>query len=827
MAFVVYSRPISLGGIPGFRVKPGEGGRPHRRVDGETDVNIIRLGATCCICIALGALAGTVCAAELPDGFRLEPVVTGLNQPSGVAVAPDGRILITERATGNLLQIRGGELVPAPLCHVSVESTGEAGLLGVAVHPDFVGNGWIYLYYTDSTSGSNRVTRYTVGGDSCGEPLVLLDLGSGGSFLRNGGGIAFGPDEKLYVATGDMEVPGDGQVPSVLQAKILRLEDDGSVPDDNPTPGSPVYALGVRDGRGLAFHPAGQVYAMDAGAVSDLSHDELNAVPFGGNLGWDSYSGSSGGVLDDPLVSWSSGELIGPAGLVLYAAEAFPVLDAEGTDVLLNAFDDDHDRFGKDGLPGLARIDDNGQAVCVGGVNHGLVCPDPGNPSWCGARDTDTDGTADEIVFCLAEDEPGEYCPGGSPYGDDACGAEGTDEPDESFLHSLFLPSRDGNTVMRAVTDPSDPAALNVVETFLDSSAWPDCPTDWSGAAGGEDGWLYLVAANGGAAGAGGLYRVTHEQQPGPREVSAPGSPFPLTVSKGAIDGEVVLHWEDLRTDAMQPRDDGVKPTTPEREYTVWRGDMGSWSSHSPVSGLDATPGAEINGALRGATFAAADGSYFLVSGRGDNLEGSLGQSSGDVERIGYPKTDICESIGYHVPSPPEEVDWLCGVDFTLVDENGDERSLYDFRGRPVLLDFSAVWCGPCNTEADEIEQFLQVPYEDLGAVIITVLIDDAISSADSPTDRPATGDCIRWGDRVGTDDDHTFSCLPESYPRSAWPLYTTSYVPTNIVLDTGLRVVYNDAGWAPGMPPGSLGPKDYIKEAFDLLLANSHTCLK
>ena len=263
-------------------------------------MNIIRTGALCCICVALGALAGAAVAAELPDGFRLEPIVTGLTQPSDVAVAPDGTILITERTTGNLLQIKKGVLDPAPLCHVAVETTGEAGLLGVAVHPDFVRNGWVYLYYTDVTSGSNRVTRYTVQGGACGEPLTLLDLGSGGAFLRNGGGIDFGPDEKLYVATGDMQVPGDGQVPTVPQAKILRLEDDGTVPEDNPTPGSLVYAIGVRDGRGVAFHPTGQVYAADAGAVSDLSHDELNAVPFGGNLGWDSASGDSGGLFDDP-----------------------------------------------------------------------------------------------------------------------------------------------------------------------------------------------------------------------------------------------------------------------------------------------------------------------------------------------------------------------------------------------------------------------------------------------------------------------------------------------------------------------------------------------
>jgi hypothetical protein len=801
----------------------------HYRAKGGMDVKTIQRGALACTCIVLGVLGGTALAAELPDGFRLEPVVGGLTQPSDVAVAPDGRILITERTTGNLLQIRMGELQPAPLCHVSVETAGEAGLLGVAVHPDFESTGWIYLYYTDLVSGSNRVVRFTVQGDSCANPLTLLDLGAGGAFLRNGGGISFGPDEKLYVATGDMEVPGDGQVPDILQAKILRLEPDGSVPEDNPTPGSLVYAIGIRDGRGVAFHPAGQVYMADAGALYDLSHDELNAVPAGGNLGWDDASGNSGGLFDDPLVSWSASpdELVGPAGLALYGAEAFPVFDSDGTSLLLNTVDDDHDRFGADHLPGVGRLDDNTEAVCVGGVNHGQVCPNPADPTFCGARDIDSDDNLDENVFCLAEDEPAEYCPADVPYGDDACGSDGTDEPDESFLYSLFMPAHDGNSVMRAVVEPGDPAALNVVETFLDSSAWPDCPTEWNGAEGGNDGWLYLVASNGGGAAAGGLYRVVHEQQAGPREVSAPGSHFPLKVARGALPGEVLIHWEDLRTDAMQPRDDGVDPLTPEREYTIWMGNIGEWSSHAPVTGFEATPGAAINGALRSATFDAPDNSYFLISGRGDNLEGSLGESSAGVDRTGYAETELCEVLGWHTPGAPGEVDWLCGRDFTLLDEAGIERSLYDFRGSPIMIDLSAVWCPPCNTEADEIEQFLHQTFKDRGGIILTVIMDDAVGGIDRPDGRPAIGDCIAWGDRAGSENDHTFVCMADTVegnygPQAAWPLYGTGYLPTNVILDSGLRVIYSDSGWYSTGPEDA---RDVIAAKLNMLLPSS--CLK
>ena len=771
-----------------------------------------------CCCLALGAVTFGAQAAELPPGFRLEPIVTGLDSPSDVAPAPDGRLLVTELKSGDLMQVRGGVLNPTPLCHVNVTTTGDAGLLGVVVHPEFVSNGWLYLYYTDAGTGTNRVARFTVQGDDCTGGSPYLELGGSSPYLRNGGGMEFGADGKLYVATGDMEVAGNGQLDN-LQGKILRVEDDLSAADGNPTAGSRIFAHGVRNGADLAVRDDGEIFTLDAGAVSDVSYDEVNQVPFGGNLGWDTHSGGGSATYDNPLISWSSSpdNLIGPAGLAIYGAAAFPVYDKDGVDRLLNNYDDDHDRFGDDGLPGVARSDDNGISYCVGGLNHGAACPTPDSHAFCKSRT----GTAEEIAFCLAEDDANEYCPGGTPYGDDACGADGTDEPDESFLQSLFYVGEGSDKVMRTVVDPADATLHSASETFLDSSYWADCPTDWSGVATGNDGWLYLVAGNGGAAGAGGLYRVTHEMDAGPREVSPAGSHFPLKAVKGPTAGEVVLSWEDLRTDAMQPRDDGVNPAAPAREYTIWQGTIGSYYDHSPVPGLDAIKGIAVNGAMRTETFTPADNSYFLVSGRGDNLEGTLGMASdGVTERPGYATVDLCQTLGYHVPSFPGSTDWLCGEDFTLIDEAGIERDLYEFRGKPIVIDLSAVWCGPCNTEADQMEQVLEQVYGDRAA-IITVLTDDLYYGS-TPDGRPAVGDCIDWGNRGSSVINHTFTCFADSRqgdngPQAARPHYSTGSVPTNVVLDNGLRVIHSDAGW----------PDAGISTKLDLLLSNSNTCLK
>jgi hypothetical protein len=778
-------------------------------------------------------------AAELPQGFRLEPVVGGLTNPWSVAGTPDGRILIAERTTGKLQSTRLGVLLPGALCELSVDASDDGGLLGVAVHPGFRNNGWVYLYYTDLASGNNKVTRYTIQGNTCTSPFdIISNLGAGSLLLNNGGGMGFGPDGKLYVATGDMDVSANAQDPDVMQGKVLRLNDDGTIPGDNPNPASAVYAVGLRDGRGLSVNPDGAVYVTDRGD-SSFVHDELNHVAAGGNLGWDVEDGM-GGIYDEPLAAEIPSVAI--HGVAVYDGTRFPDGASDGSD-------SDHDKWGPDHFAGVARADDNSLGFCIGSAKNGLGCSTDANclPVRVG----------ESTHYCEKRDDAAEYCPAGSPVGDDTCGdagAAGVDEPDESFPLNVFAAS--GGTIQRAVLVPGSSDSLHQWETFMDSVAagYTGCPTGWTDVMSGSDGHLYAVATNGGGAGAGKLYRIVHDDDPRPREVSPAGSYFPLRVDKTALDNRVEVFWEDLRDDAKQPRQNGVLPAPPDREYTVWRGNLGDWDSHTPAAGLGATPGDFVNDAYRrklvGVT--PANSYYFLVSGRGSNLEGTLGYGT-PGERIGYAATDLCPAKGYH-----EFPTWdlhLCGQDFTLVDAHQQVRSLSEFRGQVVFMDFSAFWCAPCYVEAEQLEDLWE-DYEERGVQMLSVVMDEESISNDW-NGRPKSAECRVWEQRnplcidvsppgpannyctaglgpctTSADcpdpKDHTFECWADEITCSgepcsggisqeAWPNFNAhSALPTNVILDTGFQVVFTTAGYSDGQARAYL----------DLIVESEGQCL-
>jgi glucose/arabinose dehydrogenase len=182
-----------------------------------------------------------------------------------------------------------GQLRTRPALTLPVAAVGEGGLLGLALHPDFSRTGWVYLYYTYQTDQLwNRVVRYRLADDQLVEPQVILDRIPGAN-IHDGGRIAFGPDGKLYVTTGDARDPEAAQDLASLAGKILRLEPDGSLPPDNPFPGSPVWTYCHRNPQGLAWTNDGRLYATEHGPTGDLglaAHDEVNLIEQGKNYGW-------------------------------------------------------------------------------------------------------------------------------------------------------------------------------------------------------------------------------------------------------------------------------------------------------------------------------------------------------------------------------------------------------------------------------------------------------------------------------------------------------------------------------------------------------------
>lgn len=223
-------------------------------------------------------------------GLAPQVIAEGLEIPWELAFLPDGDLLVTERP-GRLLRI--GE--DRHVIEISgVVHRGEGGLLGLALHPSFKENGWMYLYLTTESSGrlTNRVERYTLDGTELGERAVIIE-GIPGASNHDGGRLAFGPDGKLYITTGDAGVSSHAQDTKSLAGKILRVDDDGAIPADNPF-GNAVYSYGHRNVQGIAWDDAGVLWATEHGRSGARSgFDELNKVEKGANYGWPAIEGDA------------------------------------------------------------------------------------------------------------------------------------------------------------------------------------------------------------------------------------------------------------------------------------------------------------------------------------------------------------------------------------------------------------------------------------------------------------------------------------------------------------------------------------------------------
>jgi glucose/arabinose dehydrogenase len=261
----------------------------------------------------------------------VDTVASGLEVPWSIGFAPDERIFVSERV-GRIRVIEHGRLRAEPWATLPVAAQGEAGLMGIAIAPDFETSRAVYAVATIEREGAllNRVLRFTDEGGKAGEPVIVLDNIPAAVF-HAGDAIAFGPDGMLYVATGDAREPRTAQDVGSLAGKVLRMTSTGAVPADNPTPGSLVYARGVRNMQGIAWDPStGHAFGTDHGPSGfpnerfRQGRDELNVIPRDGNLGWPTVAGQSRDRrFTPPLADWSSPG-IAPAGLAFYSGPHAP-----------------------------------------------------------------------------------------------------------------------------------------------------------------------------------------------------------------------------------------------------------------------------------------------------------------------------------------------------------------------------------------------------------------------------------------------------------------------------------------------------------------------
>ncbi|MFC9925238.1 PQQ-dependent sugar dehydrogenase [Streptomyces sp. NPDC127190] len=245
----------------------------------------------------------------------LRTVAQGLKTPWGLAVLPDGALLVSSRDDGTITRIDGRTGRKTVLGTVSgVSPGGEGGLLGIALSPEFTADHLIYAYFTSASD--NRIVRVLYddrkpAGEQLGAPdTVFKGIPKGA--IHNGGRIAFGPDGMLYAGTGESGRRGLAQDRSSLGGKILRLTPDGDPAPGNPFPDSPVYSYGHRNVQGLAWDTRQRLFASEFGQDT---WDELNAIKPGGNYGWPKAEGrSSDPAFQNPVAEWHTDEA-SPSGI--------------------------------------------------------------------------------------------------------------------------------------------------------------------------------------------------------------------------------------------------------------------------------------------------------------------------------------------------------------------------------------------------------------------------------------------------------------------------------------------------------------------------------
>ena len=239
-----------------------------------------------------------------------------LDKPRAIAVS-DNRIFVTEK-DGFIRVVQDNNLLESPLAVFRSANVFDGGLLGIALHPNFSNNHYIYVFLTYEEDGNlwNKILRITESENKLQDAETIFDKIPGSSFT-NGGFIKFGPDEKLYVGTGT--VSDSSHLPQDLDSlsgKILRLNDDGTIPIDNPFSDSSVYSLGHRNPQGMTWDDNGNLFVAEFGPEKN---DEINLIQAGKNYGWPEQQCSGDVSFENAILCYDPS--IEPGGILFYSGD--------------------------------------------------------------------------------------------------------------------------------------------------------------------------------------------------------------------------------------------------------------------------------------------------------------------------------------------------------------------------------------------------------------------------------------------------------------------------------------------------------------------------
>jgi glucose/arabinose dehydrogenase len=264
----------------------------------------------------------------LPTGFAQTILADSLN-PTAMSFDHHGNLYLAQKDGRVLLLNEAGELLPDPVISLSLDDYNERGLAGIALHPDFDNQPWLYLYYSVRDSNFNRISRVRINGNLAvpGSEQVLFNCDKLTSGIHNGGAMAFGLDGNLYIGTGDGGKSSNSQSLDITLGKILRLREDGSIPTNNPFYNTlsgkarAIFAYGLRNPFGMSIQPgSGRIFVSEVGQGA---FEEINEIMPGRNYGWSQIEGPIAAQIpppnyQDPFFAYAHAEGCAIVGAAFY-----------------------------------------------------------------------------------------------------------------------------------------------------------------------------------------------------------------------------------------------------------------------------------------------------------------------------------------------------------------------------------------------------------------------------------------------------------------------------------------------------------------------------